>query len=232
MVEAGEVAGERVPGARIRLAVGHTDSGGVDLAAGGEVAALEFVAGRVVVGWLLDRGAIGGPGHAKAEAVALDAVVGVAVFAGQRGLDAVDQTARGVARTDVGVDAFVELLVFAVELQAVGRLAILDVAFTADREAQAGEGQQVAFVGRIDEDLALDDGTVLTGDRDDLQLLHRHAVLLLEPMPAEDRDLRFFDPSIVASQSAKVGEKPVSVADPLLLERSDAEIELFEIFGK
>ena len=45
-------------------------------------------------------------------------------------------------------------------------------------------------------------------------------------------DVGFFDPSIVASQSAKVSEKPVSVADPLLLERSDAEIELFEIFRK
>ena len=90
---------------------------------------------RVVVGRLLDRGAVGGPGQAKAEAVALNAVVGVSVFACQRGLDAVDQTARGVARTDIGVDLLVELLVLAVQLEAVGRLAILGVALASDREA-------------------------------------------------------------------------------------------------
>ena len=45
-------------------------------------------------------------------------------------------------------------------------------------------------------------------------------------------DVGFFDPSIVASQSPKVGEEPISVSDPLLLERSDAVIELLEVFGK
>ena len=80
VIKSREVARERVPGARIRLAVGHAGAGGVDLTARGEVAALEFVAGRVVVGRLLDRGTVGGPGQAKAEAVALDTVVGVAVF--------------------------------------------------------------------------------------------------------------------------------------------------------
>ena len=124
-----------MPGAGVRLAVGHTDAGGVDLAAGGEVAALEFVMGRVVVGRLLDRGAVGGPGQAKAEAVALDAVVGVAVLAHRGWLDAVDQTARGVTRTDIGVDLLVELLVLAVQLEAVGRLAVLGVALASDRKA-------------------------------------------------------------------------------------------------
>ncbi len=164
VIEAGEVAGERVPGAGVRLAVGHPDAGGVDLAARGEVTALEFVMGRVVVGRLLDRGTVGGPGQAKAEAVTLDTVVGVAVLTRRGGLDAVDEAAGGVTRTDVGVDALVELLVFAVELQAVGRLAIHHVAFAADGETQAREGQQVAFVGGIDEDLALDDRAVLAGD--------------------------------------------------------------------
>jgi hypothetical protein len=236
VIESGEVAREHVPRAHA-LAVGHGGDEAFERAARGEVAALEFVVRRVVIRRLLDRPAIRRPRQAEPEAVALDAVVGVALPPRRRGLNAVDQSAGRVAGPHVGVDRPVDLRVPAVEPQAVFRLLIAGVALAADGEAQAGERQQVAFVGGVDEHPSLDDGAILTGDRGDPAVLHRDAVPFAEPVAAQHLDARLLDPFIedglgdVGLEPPEVrvlsapGHQGVELRLPAV-SRSDATVEL------
>ena len=168
-----------------------------DDSAGRQVAALQFVVGGIVGGRFFDGQAVGRVlGQAETEAVALDAVVRRTVFTERFVLHAKDDPAFGISRSAVGIDRPVMLLVGGVRADAVVRLDILCIALPADRKAQACEAQQIALVGRIDEDPGPHLGAVVKMQRREAASLLRHPGFFREPMPAQHGDARFLHPGL------------------------------------
>jgi hypothetical protein len=84
------------------------------------------------------------------------------------------------------------------------RLAVAGVALAADGEAHAGEGEEVALVGRVDEVTGADGDAVFKMEGDDARGVLGDAAGLLEAVAAQDGDARMPHP-IVENGFGNVG---------------------------
>ena len=151
----------------------------------------QFVLQRVVVLRLLPRGSIlRHVGRAHAEAIRLHLAVARAVDARSARLHTGQQTAGRVARFDVRINRFAELVMDGVfHLHAVERFAVDLVGLATDVIRNAGFRHHVAFVRAVDEDLAAKCATAFHGDGIDPCAGFLHAVLQVEPFVQNDLNL-------------------------------------------
>jgi len=173
---------------------------GVELAenafpSGEKVAEEEFVLFGVVALGFGEGEAVGVVvGHAGAEAVGLDAVVGGELLAGIAVVDAGEEAGGGNAGDEVGIDGLVELVGDgAGGLDTVAEFAVGGVGLAADGVADLGGGHEVTFVGGVDEHAGRVGGAGEGLDGEDAAILEFDAVGALEPFVAEDGDIVFAD---------------------------------------
>ena len=149
--------------------------------AGGEDPHQQLVLLRIVARRLRERDAVLGlVREAHAIAVGLHAVVPLAEVAGRRGADPRQHAALRIARHDVRADrsldrAEVMRVMQHARLDAIPFFVVDALGLAPDGISDPGRGQQVAFVGRVDEHLARVRPTAEHGDRADAALVQRDA---------------------------------------------------------
>ena len=196
VVHADVVGGEGA----VVVGVGFEVGGGVEFAEDVVPAALE-VAGEegVLVGVVAfgfgEGNAVGGDfGEAHAEVVGLDAVVAVAVVAGRVRRDAGEEAAGGVVGDAVGGDGVFELVFDGGGLlDAVEGFVVGGVGFAADVVGDAGGGEEVAFVGGVEEHFSGESFSGEGGDGGDFGTGFVDPVFAVEQFVAVDGDVEFLD---------------------------------------
>ena len=121
--------------------------------------------------------------HAHSEIEGLDARVARTVLARAFRRDVRDQSARRIARNDVGIDRLREEMPFHLRLlHAVERFAIDGIRLAPDMIRDPGGGEEVALVGGVEEHRALESLARLHRDRGETPVLHRHPFGPVEPL--------------------------------------------------